>query len=267
MEDMRIAGDARGGRIKCAMQNRDEPTADAFGAGALDDVRTYEALLVHSVSVASAARVLPANDEGDRLRGSLPAMLAIQAVTLALANLHRLPEGQYAVGQDMAEVELRTRARELNELWRTHAMPDEMLELMQSCREAIARTRNAGAEWVVSGIDRSRVVSPRRVAETVLGNLGFLRQEGGTCDAADDACMLAVGQPAAFVKRRVGGVPRDAVLVELGVAFVRAGLEGRWVPVSPMRQVYMRDAADPTQNLVAGMDELHAGRPLLVPVG
>jgi hypothetical protein len=249
------------------MQDREEPTADAFGAGSLDDVRTYEALLVHSVSVASAARALPENDQGDRLRGSLPAMLAIQAVTLALANLHRLPEDQYAVGQDLAEVELRTRARELNELWRTHAMPDEMLDLMRLCHEAIARTRNAGAEWVVSGIDRSRAMSPRRVAESVLGNLGFLRSEGGTCDAVDDASVLAVGQPAAFVRRRVGGVPRDAVLVELGVAFVRAGLEGRWVPVSPMRQVYMRDAGDPTQNLVASMDELHAGRPLLVPVG
>jgi len=63
---------------------------------------TWPALLAHWVSFAKASVALPKTPAGDRLRAAVPGIINLQAVTFALAELHRLPEEDRPAAVDRA---------------------------------------------------------------------------------------------------------------------------------------------------------------------
>ncbi len=218
------------------------------------DTLTWSFLLARWTHIAQGVKALPPGVDGDRWRRALPSLVALDAITHALAELHDLPESEHALGQDRAEVLVRGHAAELHALWRGEALPDSVRAWIDDARLALLATREGGVEFDApegfAGLDRGRW-------DAVVDACGSL---------ACDLWMLAPGEvveagvPLAFVRGRRGRRPGDDDLRRLG-SLLGAG-PGRRVP--QMRQVY-RWGAGQSDRVVAMDETLPAGRPLLAP--
>ena len=91
---------------------------------------TWAALLGKWTEFAQSALALPDDDEGGRLREAVPAIIGLQAVTHALAELDDLEPDERALGIDRAEMLIRKHAGELNTIWRGEEMPEEIIEIV-----------------------------------------------------------------------------------------------------------------------------------------
>lgn len=100
---------------------------------------TWTGLLTQWVRFAQASLALPADVEGERWRASVPAIINLQAVTFALADLDRLDQDERALALDKAELLIRAAQEQVVETWRGDA-PESVNEIVLDAHTAL-RTR------------------------------------------------------------------------------------------------------------------------------
>ncbi len=86
---------------------------------------------------ARASLALPADAGGDAWRASAPAVINLQAVTFALAEIGELPPGERAWARDKAEVLVAKSVREIETAWRGTAMSASLVEIVADARAAL----------------------------------------------------------------------------------------------------------------------------------
>lgn len=106
-----------------------------------DRAMTWAALLAKWVEFAGAAAALPEAGSGARWRKAVAPIIALQAVTHAVGELHELDAEERAVGLDRAEIMLRERERELRMIWAEEPLPVALVELIDDARTAIDAAR------------------------------------------------------------------------------------------------------------------------------
>ena len=206
------------------------------------DSLTWTALLGQWIDFARASVALPQDAESERWRRSVPAIITLQAVTFALADLDRLSATERALARDKAELLISGSAAELRSIWGGQPMPASLLEIGEDARAALARSRYAGAVeliWPGPGV-------------LIMPPLGAM-EPGGTLAVMAPGTLVMPAEPVAW------WIDRTAVQVR--------GCELNSTPCP--RQVYRQidERGRITGDVIAPMDApLPGGMPLLVPL-
>ncbi len=230
---------------------------------------TWPGLLSHWTALAQASLALPKTAEGDRWRNAVPAIVGLQAITMALGDLDRLANadrpGERAAAIDKAEVGARAHVGTLHQLWRGEPLPDDLAGIISDAHRASKAARLAGAEWTVTAdrlvVDHPGDLLPLLVSEGFDGDL-YLPVPG---------CVLFKTAPAAFARGRAGEPPGP---------FIDRAVRGFLEDVSTakrvrgMRQVYRQfdfGTGGVRRDLVVPMDaelggQLVPGQAQLIPV-
>lgn len=223
---------------------------------------TWAALLAHWTSFARAAASLPKDADGERWRASVPGIIGLQAITMALGDLDRLASGpggpaEHAVGVDRAAIQIREHAATINQAWRAEAMPSGIIELMEDARAALEGARESGTEIVT---ETPRLTRNPAELISAIRSLGF----DGEAFAIPGGTFVQAGTPIAFLHANKGAPIPDAVR-RAAIAWGEPAVVHR-VPV--MRQVYRTKVGDEVQDRIVPMsDTLPAGQPMLMPIG
>jgi len=98
---------------------------------------TWAALLGRWVEFARSAVGLPADEQGGRLRRSVPDMIMLQAVWFALRQMEDLPDDERRLGLDRAEILIDRHSAALRERW-NGVLPRQLRELIDDARAALA---------------------------------------------------------------------------------------------------------------------------------
>lgn len=230
---------------------------------------TWAALLAHWTAFAQSTLALPSTAQGDRWRSATPAIIGLQAVTHALADLDKLdaasaaPEGERALALDKAELLIRQHGAELHALWSGEPLHEEVSALIDDARRALTLARSQGWEW--------RVTTDRLVAEHPADLVALLHDCGfdGDLYIATPGITLFRTCPAAFAKMRDGSRPNERAIRAIKEFLVDVSKPEQ---VPGFRQVYrqfdfalgraVRDLVAPAEGNDA---QLPAGQPLLVP--
>jgi hypothetical protein len=114
-----------------------------------DRALTWAALLGRWTEFARSAVALPKKGETGRFRAAVPDIIALQALTHALAEVDELPLAERAVAMDTAGVQVQKHTAGLHEVWRGEALPIGIQELIADARAAFAAARSGGFEWTV----------------------------------------------------------------------------------------------------------------------
>ncbi|MFA6045644.1 MAG: hypothetical protein WC718_11725 [Phycisphaerales bacterium] len=226
-----------------------------------DRVITWAGLLAKWTEFAQSAGALPTTGDGARMRACVPAIIGLQAITHALAELDELPIDEYALGQDRAEVVIRRHVDEIHYAWEAEPLPDALREIISDARLALLATKSAGLEWRVQG---GPLVAdhPAEFGTSLIG-AGFV----GDLYLPAPGVPLFDGCPAAFLKAPNGAKPEKE--------FAAAVREFLRVVAKPTRVKFMRQAyrqfdfgtGKIRRDFVVPMNgELPGGQPLLVPV-
>lgn len=244
---------------------------------------TWAGLLAQWTEFARTTAKLAPTAEGDRWKAAAAPIIALQAVTFALADLGRVREiDERALALDRADLLIRKHAGELHELWHAEEMTPELIALIDDAKLALRAARNAGVLW--------RAAAPRVVLEhpaTIVADLlaaGF----DGDLWLGSPGVPLFITSPVAFVRARHGGPPPAEFVGAIGEwlddqefepphpphgpgkAAKKAGGVGAAEAVGELRQVYRQfDFAlgRAVRDVVIGFDRgLPAGQPLLVEV-
>jgi len=101
-------------------------------------------LLAQASQLAAAAQAWPIDELGDRLRASVPDLVQLHAVRIAMEQLDRIPADRRAYARDHAEWLVKAAAERLGDRWRGEPMPEAMLDAMTAARASIARSLYAG---------------------------------------------------------------------------------------------------------------------------
>jgi len=101
-------------------------------------------LLAQATQMAVASQGWPEGSDGDRLRESVPDLVQLQAVRIAMEQLDRIPADRRAYARDHAEWLVRLASKRLDERWRGEPMPEAMLDAMKTARDSIMRSLYAG---------------------------------------------------------------------------------------------------------------------------
>jgi len=99
----------------------------------------WTALLAHWMDFAKAAVALPKDGHGPRWNASVPAIITLQAVTFALAEVGGLPSDERALACDRAEMLINTAANQLECAWNGMAKPASIDEIITDSRLALRR--------------------------------------------------------------------------------------------------------------------------------
>lgn len=245
----------------------------------------WAGLLAHWTAFAQSSLALPKTASGERWRSAVPAIIGLQAVTHALAELDGLKpakagsegegaisvdlQAERALGQDRAAVVIREQSAALHELWRGEPLPEELQDIIGDAKLSLEVCRESGMEWRVRGVDgQGRAIDRIELEHAVelgeaLVDAGFR----GDLFVASAGVSVMPGSPAAFARGRFGGDPgpevRGAVREFLGEA-------DKPTRVARFRQVYRQydfGTGKVRRDLVVASNEsLVAGQPLLVPV-
>jgi hypothetical protein len=123
---------------------------------------TWTALLGKWLDFARASVAAPREAEGDRWRAAVPAVINLQAVTFALADLAQLPVEDRSLARDRAELLINDNTAKLHEIWRGEEMPQSLVEISDDARVALERSAYAGAvELIWEG--QQTMIMPRQV--------------------------------------------------------------------------------------------------------
>jgi hypothetical protein len=99
---------------------------------------TWAALLAQWTHFAQSALALPASGESGRWRRAVPDIIALQALTFALAQIDSLPAQEQRLGLDRAALGIKSHERSLTSLWSGHALPEPLSELLTDAHNALA---------------------------------------------------------------------------------------------------------------------------------
>lgn len=213
----------------------------------------WTALVARWAAVAQASRALARVDP--RLAASVAPLIAVEANTAALGELHALDARDRPHARALAEVSIRHAAEELDRLWPDEVWPDEIAAAFAAAERALRLAPYAGlSELVVSGS------APVEVPDLGLGfDPDDPSTHGGMLAAMPPGTLAMPGEPIAW------WTGRPAPL--LAVSADACGLSLR-TPAEP-RQVYrgLDERGRFTEDIVASVeDEVLAGLPLLVPL-
>jgi len=207
------------------------------------DPLSWAALLARWTEFAAAARAWPRDDDGERWGSSVPEIIRLQAVTHALHELSSLAESEQSLARDRAAVTVTQSAAALDAIWRGEAMPEPILDTLDDAQRALARAAWTGmriAWWSGPGVLDMPAVAP---ADT---------------DMPRTVAIMAPGtpvMPGCPVAWWVGGAVPDVPGCSVSAASD---------PVQVYRQ--FDDAGIATEDLIAPLDALPPGMPLLVPL-
>lgn len=210
----------------------------------------WSTLLAHWLDFARSSVAIPDDAEGDRWRASVAAIINLQAVTFALAELDRVDAADRPFACDRASVLIQENAVVLESAWRGVSMPETLLEIGADARAALAASAYAGCVELVWEGDGVLVMPMVPVA-------GPGADERGTLAVAQPGTLLMPGEPVAWWVNRDGA----PIVAAVPGATERTG----GVP----RQVYRQVGADGRieRDVVASiLDDPPPGLPLLVPL-
>lgn len=225
-------------------------------------VLTWSVLLAKWTEFAKASTVLP--DEGDagRVKRNVAAIISLQAVTCALGEIDALPTEERAAGIDMAAVQVRSLAMQLNEAWHGEVMPEGLVELMTDAQAALTAAKDGGVEFTVMQAPLIAEHPAEMAAALIAG--GF----AGDLYLAAPGVPLFAGCPAGFARLAKGGAPGAEVIAEIAAFLGKREVKYKNAP--RFRQAYRQfdfGRGGPVRDVVIVNDEgLPAGQPLLVPV-
>lgn len=207
------------------------------------DPLSWAALLARWTELAAAARAWPRDAEGHRWSGSVPEIIRLQAVAHALGELGTLPDPDQPLARDRAAVTVTQAASALDALWRGESMPDSILDILDDAQRALARAAWTGMRMVWwPGPDV----------------LDMPELESVEQDPPRSLAVMAPGTPV------MPGCP-----VAWSVGGSAPGIPGCVVRAAPEPvQVYRQFDHDgiATDDLIAPLDALPPGMPLLVPL-
>ncbi len=229
------------------------------------EAMTWAMLVARWTEFARSAVALPTDGAGGRWRESVPAIIGLQAIALALADLdeHELGDDR-ALAIDTASVGVDRHAQNLAAIWADEPWPEDLHELLEDARRAVLDAQASGLEWCVDDGPAS-LEHPAELAG-FLEAIGF----GGDLYLAAPGQRLSESCPCAFLRELGGGMPDEAAIEAVGGFLEANGVGGVEVRRGPPRQAYRQfDFAQggPVRDLVAWMGgDPRAGQPLLVPV-
>ncbi|UYV12519.1 MAG: hypothetical protein NCW75_14630 [Phycisphaera sp.] len=229
------------------------------------EAMTWAMLLARWTEFARSAVALPTEGAGGRWRESVPAIIGLQAIAMALGDLdgHELDEDR-SLAIDTASVGIDRHARTLAKVWDDEPWPDELHELLEDARRALADAGASGLEWCVDA-EQGSLEHPAELAG-LLEAMGF----AGDLYLAAPGQVLSGSCPCAFLHEPGGGAPHEAVIEAVGGFLAANGIGSGDIRRGPPRQAYRQfDFAQggPVRDLVAWMGgDPRAGQPLLVPV-
>lgn len=210
-------------------------------------------LLAQGVELAKASVSLPVGEEGDRWRSSVTPLIEAQAVRHAILQLARLPFEERPLARDLASVSLRRAAASLDAIWRGEPMPEAILEIVESADADLAGSVYAGLRML-----RLREDSPPRWLEDDPGLASLARHDPGRSTAAAMApgTLVLPGSPIAWWATR-----EDP---EFGEGLDSCRIVDAVRPVQVYREI--DESGRLGGDLVAALEELPPGMPLLVPL-
>ncbi len=99
---------------------------------------TWTVLLAGFARLAKASLALPADQLGERWRTTIPSIIALQSVTFALADVHRLDPAERPLALDKAEILITEHERLIRGLWSAApVLPDSLADLIIDARAAL----------------------------------------------------------------------------------------------------------------------------------
>ncbi len=238
--------------------SRPHPTSDSIGDSTTDPITdpitnlgTWSALLGHWIALVKAGEGLvqaaPDDLDAARWRASIPEVVTLQAITFALSDLPRLPEADRPLARDRADLGVTAAASALDEIWHGVEMPESVLEIAGDARRAVDQAVYAGLRWIVLG-GSSRMRMP------VIDWNADPDADRGTLAVMLPGTIVLPGEPVAWWTER----SQPPTLVG-----------DMWETVDgPPVQVYRELDEDGRVlgDLVASLDDLPAGLPLLAPI-
>jgi hypothetical protein len=102
-------------------------------------VLTWTALLGKWVEFARASVALPRDAEGDAWRGSVAAIINLQAVTFALGEVAELAADERALALDKAAILIDRSTADLKARWVMQGLPEMVEELIADASGALAK--------------------------------------------------------------------------------------------------------------------------------
>ncbi len=219
---------------------------------------SWPLLLAKWTEYAKAAVALPRTEEGDRERNSVPAVIALQATTFALSEIHRLPTDERLLGIERADYTVRERSAELDQLWRGHPMPDAMLDLLTDASRAVQFASTLGTEYRAASDATSPDLDAMLTLQTTL-IAASTDAHPLTAYALHPGTRIAAGTPVLFVNPDC-----PITLTPTALSPDCPLTEPR--TTAPM-QVYRNAEGDRTTDLASPMNTaMPPGRPLLIPL-
>ena len=99
---------------------------------------TWAALLGRWIEFARSAVALPENEDGSRMRASIPDIIMLQAVSMSLQHLRELSAAERCLGLDRATILVEKHERSLEKRWGAD-QPDGLVELIADAKHALAQ--------------------------------------------------------------------------------------------------------------------------------
>jgi hypothetical protein len=96
---------------------------------------TWAVLLGKWVEFARSAVALPNDEQGNKLRQSVPDLIMLQAVWFALQHMNELSTDQQALGVDRAGVLIDHHVQSLTQRWSPDALPDQIQQLIDDAKK------------------------------------------------------------------------------------------------------------------------------------
>lgn len=100
------------------------------------DPLTWAYLLARWTDFARASVSFPDQGLGGRWKAVVPDIIALQAITHALAEAANLPPDEHALALNRAELGITTHAANINNAWQNETLPESLSELILDAVQA-----------------------------------------------------------------------------------------------------------------------------------
>lgn len=98
---------------------------------------TWAVLLGKWVDFARSAVALPNDEQGKRLRASVPDLIMLQAVWFALQHMDELTPDEVSLGLDRAAVLIEQHTTQLRDRWQPQPLPDRIEQLIDEATKML----------------------------------------------------------------------------------------------------------------------------------